>query len=149
MEAAIEAAREAHADGDYSVGSLVAMGNRVLGIGGNRTHLDMDSTQHAEMIAIRKAFATLGSKNLSSCALYSTHEPCPMCMSAAIWARIGTVVFGATMEDHKRHRDRRGNEVWPWRVIDIPAQEVADRSGVEVEIIDGYMRDACLELFHD
>jgi tRNA(Arg) A34 adenosine deaminase TadA len=128
MKAVIAAAKRAHAAGDYSVGSVVTK---------------------AEVIAICGASAILRTRDLSSCVLCSTHEPCPMCMSAAIWARIGTIVFGATMEDHKRHRDMHGNETWPWRVIDIPAREIAERSASKVKIIDGYMRDACLDQFQE
>lgn len=149
MLAAIEAARTAYAEGDYAVGCVVATHDGVVTTGANRTHLDADATQHAEMIAIRKASEVLGTKRLSNCTLYSTHEPCPMCMSAAIWARVGTLVFGATMEDHKAFRDAFGNEAWPWRVIDIPAAEVAKRASSDIQIVPGYLREACLELFHE
>lgn len=149
MMAAIRAAKSARANGDYAVGAVIALGGREVSAGGNRTHLDEEPTQHAEMIAIRDASATLRTKNLSGCFLYSTHEPCPMCMSAAIWARISTVVFGATMADHKEFRDSFGNVRWPWRVIDIPAEEVAARSQSDIQIVPGYMRESCIKLFHD
>lgn len=148
MLAAIEAAHAAYAEGDYAVGCIIASDDQIVATGANRTHLDADATQHAEMIAIRKASEVLNTKKLSNCTLYSTHEPCPMCMSATIWARVGTLVFGATMEDHKAFRDTFGNDNWPWRVIDIPAVEVAKRSCSDIQIVPGYMREACLQLFH-
>lgn len=148
MQAAIKAAREAYAQGDYAVGCVVVADSQIVASGANSTHVDADATQHAEMMAIRSASRALKTKDLSICTLYSTHEPCPMCMSAAIWARVGGLAFGATMEDHKHFRDAFGNRDWPWRVIDIPAAEVANRSSSDIHIVAGFMRQACLELFH-
>ena len=117
-------------------------------MGGNRTHIDNDATMHAELIAIKAASNTLDSKDLSGCALYSTHEPCPMCMSAIIWARISKVVFGASMEEHKAFRDQYSTEQWKWRVIDVPAEFIASRGDPSIELYPGYMRKECCELFH-
>jgi len=136
------------AAGDYAVGSVVAKDDRIISMAGNRTHIDRDATQHAEMIAIREAARVLGIKDLSSCTLYATHEPCPMCMGAVVWSRIPHVVFGATMEDHKRFRDQQGNSQWRWRVIDIPASVVAKQAEPPVALLRGFMREECLALFH-
>jgi tRNA(adenine34) deaminase len=148
MLAAIEMAYQSRAAGDYAVGSVLAQDERIVSGAGNRTHLDNDATQHAEIIGIRSATRILGTKDLSTCVLYSTHEPCPMCMGAVIWSRIPCVVFGATMEDHKQFRDGHGNSQWRWRVIDLPAVAVAARGDPPVKIIGGFMRDQCLGLFH-
>ncbi|WP_454624697.1 nucleoside deaminase [Bradyrhizobium cenepequi] len=148
MVAAIEMARGARAAGDYAVGSVLVHRGQIVSRAGNRTHLDQDATQHAEMIAIRDAATALGTKNLSGCTLYSTHEPCPMCMGAIVWSRVTCVVFGATMDDHKRFRDKHGTERWRWRVIDIPAAVIAAKGEPPVELISGFMRDECAALFH-
>lgn len=148
MRAAIEMARESRAAGDYAVGSVVAQDGRIISKAGNRTHIDKDATQHAEMIAIREAARVLGTKDLSGCTLYTTHEPCPMCVGAAVWSRIPHVVFGASMEDHKRFRDQRGNSQWRWRVIDIPALSISEQADPPVELLGGFMREECLALFH-
>lgn len=58
-----------------------------------------DPTAHAEIVTIRRACEKLGSSNLSGCILYSSCEPCPMCLSAIIWANIKEVYFGATRKD--------------------------------------------------
>src|SRR5262245_30023333 len=148
MFAAIEMARASRAAGDYAVGSVIVRGLQVIAQAGNRTHLDQDPTHHAEILTIRQAAQYCGSKDLSSCTLYTTHEPCPMCMGAVIWSRISRVVFGATMEDHKLYRDRHGTAQWPWRVIDIRAQTMAAQASPVVELVSGFMRRECLELFH-
>ena len=56
-------------------------------------------TAHAEILAIREASAILGSFDLSTCEIYSTSEPCPMCFAAIFWARIRRLVYGTTRED--------------------------------------------------
>ena len=148
MLAAISAARESRRLGDYAVGSSVALGDKVIAACGNRTHLDTDPTAHAELLAIRASAVKLRRKDLSECVLYATHEPCPMCIAAAIWARIPTVVFGVTRDDHREYRDRHGNPDWPWRVVDVPAREIAERGEPRVTLIAGFLRDECLDLFH-
>jgi tRNA(Arg) A34 adenosine deaminase TadA len=148
MLAAIEMARESRAAGDYAVGSVLARDERIIARAGNRTHLDQDATLHAELVVIRQAARELGTKHLSDCTLYSTHEPCAMCMGAVIWSRVPCVIFGATIEDHKRFRDEHGNERWRWRVIDLPAQIMAAKADPPVQLVAGFMRDQCLELFH-
>lgn len=148
MLAAIDMALESRGAGDYAIGSIVALEGRILARAGNRTHVESDPTQHAEVIAIRAAARALARKDLSGCILYSTHEPCPMCMGAVVWSRITGVVFGATMEDHKRYRDERGNSKWRWRVIDVPAALIASKAEPRVELIAGFMRQECLQLFH-
>jgi tRNA(Arg) A34 adenosine deaminase TadA len=148
MQAAIEMAMDSRAAGDYAVGSVIVNQSKILAKAGNRTHLDQDPTQHAEMIAIREAARLVGSKDLSGATLYSTHEPCPMCMGAIIWARLSHLVFGATIEDHKRYRDSHSNPQWRWRVIDVPAQTIALKGDPVVEVIAGFLRDECVALFH-
>src|SRR5215831_3959316 len=138
MHAAIEMAKSSRVAGDYAVGSVIIYEGKIIAKAGNRTHLDRDPTQHAEVIAIRQAAQCMGRKDLSGCVLYATHEPCPMCMGAIIWARISQVVFGATMEDHKRFRDLHGNEHWRWRVIEIPAQMIAARGDPAVDLVAGF-----------
>lgn len=148
MLAAIEMARESRAAGDYAVGSVLVHHGRIVSKAGNRTHLDTDPTQHAELMVIRGGARELGSKDLTGCVLYSTHEPCVMCMGAVVWSRISCVVFGAKIEDHKRFRDEHGNAQWRWRVIDMPAALIAEKADPPVELVGGFMREECVALFH-
>ncbi len=76
----------------YKDGKIVAKGvNRVVG--------DNDPTAHAEMVAIRNACKELNTFDLTDCVIYATGYPCPMCMSAIVWANIKTVYYAATYED--------------------------------------------------
>lgn len=103
----------------------------------NAVAQEFDPSSHAEVRAIRKATKRLKVLSLAGYTLYTTCEPCPMCMSAALWAQLDRVVYGATIEDANRH----------CRQIRIPATEVAKRSDMDC-IVDGpILRDQCYALF--
>jgi tRNA(adenine34) deaminase len=103
--------------------------NNVLG--------EFDPSSHAEVRAIRRATKKLKSVSLAGYTLYTTCEPCPMCMSAALWARMDRVVYGATIEDANRFFDQ----------IQIPAREVAERSDMACAVDGPFFRDECYALF--
>lgn len=73
-------------------GNIIAEGN-------NQVLCNNDPTAHAEIVTIRKACEKLKTYDLSDCILYTSCEPCPMCLSAIIWANIKTVYYGCTKED--------------------------------------------------
>jgi tRNA(Arg) A34 adenosine deaminase TadA len=98
---------------------------------------EFDPSSHAEVRAIRRATKKLKNVSLAGYTLYSTCEPCPMCMSAALWARVDRVVYGATIEDANRHFDQ----------IQIPAREVAARSDMSCVVDGPFLRDECYALF--
>ena len=83
-------------------GALIVQAGRVVGEGTNHVLSGNDPTAHAEMIAIRDACARLGTFALHGASLYSTCEPCPMCLGAIYWARIERVYFASTREDAAR-----------------------------------------------
>lgn len=116
--------------------------------GGNKIILDKDPTQHAEIVAIRKAANVLGERFLEDCTLYTTHEPCPMCTSAAIWARMKGIVSGATLHDMINYRKKNGTRERTWRTIDIPASEVLEKGDPKLFLIEEFMREECNKLFH-
>ena len=80
-------------------GSVIVKNNEIIAIGHNTVTLDNDPTAHAEINAIRKAAKVLNQFELKGCILYSSCEPCPMCLSAIYWARIEKVYFALTRED--------------------------------------------------
>ncbi|HUR28235.1 MAG TPA: nucleoside deaminase [Planctomycetota bacterium] len=96
LERAVRLACDSARGGGGPFGALVARGAEVLGEGSNRVTLDRDPTAHAEVIAIRAACAKLGTHVLADATLYTSCEPCPMCLSAAWWARVERVVYCAT-----------------------------------------------------
>lgn len=80
-------------------GAVVVKDGRVVAEGGNRVTADLDPTAHAEIQAIRRACQSLGTFSLAGCTLYSSCEPCPMCLAAGHWARLDRIVFAADRYD--------------------------------------------------
>lgn len=148
MEAAIEEAMKTKEKGDYSVGAVVVKNGEILAKSGNRIKLDNDPTYHAEIVAIREAAKILGKRHLEDCILYATHEPCPMCTSAAVWAKMKGIVFGARIEDMQEFRTRNGNKIWSWRTIDIPASAIIVKGNPKLILVGDFMREQCKKLFH-
>ena len=81
-------------------GAVITDSNgKVISVASNRVLEDCDATAHAEVMAIRKAGKVLGTYDLSGCTLYATGYPCPMCLSAIIWANIKKVYYGTNLKD--------------------------------------------------
>ncbi len=80
-------------------GAVIAKNGKVISTGCNTVTSANDPTAHAEINAIRQAGKKLGNFDLSGCVMYATCEPCPMCLSAIHWARIGKVIYGCTRKD--------------------------------------------------
>lgn len=96
MRRCLDLASQAAADGDVPVGAAVVDSSGVtVGEGRNLREATGDPTAHAEIVAMRRAAASLGSWNLEGCTLVVTLEPCLMCAGALLQARISRVVFGA------------------------------------------------------
>lgn len=98
MQEALKEAQQAYAKGEVPIGAIVVGGGRILGRGHNLVETLHDPSAHAEMLAITAACQALNSKLLSTCTLYVTIEPCPMCAGAIHWARLGQIVYGAREE---------------------------------------------------
>lgn len=79
--------------------ALVAQGDVVVAQGTNRVVATQDPTAHAEVVAIRLAAQKLGTHDLAGCTLVTSCEPCPMCLSAAYWSRIESIVYCASRHD--------------------------------------------------
>lgn len=103
----------------------------------NAVAKENDPSSHAEVKAIRLAAKKLKSPSLAGYTLYTTCEPCPMCMSAVLWANLDRVVYGATIEDANHHCNQ----------IHIHAQEVAERSDMACEVVGPVQREQCYALF--
>ena len=78
---------------------IVDANENIISTGNNKVLKNNDPTAHAEIVAIREACKKLNTYDLSKCILYTSCEPCPMCLSAIIWANIKTVYYGCTKED--------------------------------------------------
>jgi tRNA(Arg) A34 adenosine deaminase TadA len=80
-------------------GCIITKDNEILSENHNRVRIDNDPTQHAEIVAIRETCKKLNTFDLSNCVLYSSCEPCPMCLGAIYWANIKEVYYGNTRKD--------------------------------------------------
>jgi guanine deaminase len=97
IELSARAALEYSTGGPF--GAVVVKENKIVAEGMNRVVASHDPTWHGEMEAIRLACITLQSFKLTGCSLYTTCEPCPMCVAASYWAGIERIYFSATVED--------------------------------------------------
>ena len=83
-------------------GAIIVRSGEIVATGVNLVSATNDPTAHAEVTAIRRAAADLGAIQLTGCVLYSSCEPCPMCLAAAYWAHLDAVFFGSSSSDAAR-----------------------------------------------
>ncbi len=152
MQEAIAYARRAGEAGDYAIGAVLANPEegRIVVAASNRTKLDQDPAGHAELLVIKEGARLRKNRHLEDLVLYSTHEPCPMCSSVAVWARLHGIVYGASMNDMENFRVGNGNNEYLWRTINIPCREVVRQASTHtrIYIVESFLREACLGLFH-
>jgi len=89
-----------HGGGPF--GAVIVRGDELVSSGQNRVTRDTDPTAHAEVVAIRSACSVIGDFSLAGCTLYTSCEPCPLCLSASLWARLDRVVYAADRDDAAR-----------------------------------------------
>jgi tRNA(adenine34) deaminase len=94
MRRALAAAEEAAGRGEVPVGAVVVVGDEIVAVAHNERETGSDPTAHAEILALRRAAAALGSWRLTGADLYVTMEPCPMCAGALVNARVRRLYFG-------------------------------------------------------
>jgi tRNA(Arg) A34 adenosine deaminase TadA len=132
-------ARSLHTAHPRPFGASIAQtdSGRILLRALNRVAQEKDPTAHAEVRAVRLAAHKLGCASLAGYTLYTTCEPCPMCMSAILWAQLDRVVYGATIEDANKHCNQ----------IRIPAAEVVARGDMPCTVTGPLLRKECSGLF--
>ncbi len=136
-EAIKEAYAGIHAHHGGPFGTVIVKDGKIVGRGHNRVLLKRDPTCHGEIEAIRDACANLGTHDLSGCTLYTTAEPCPMCLGATLWANIRKLYYGC----HRKDTDQIGFR-------DDAFYDFLDGKNQLLEISE-VGRDACLGLFED
>ena len=132
MQAAIEVARL----NETPFGAALAMGDELFATASNQTKQKNDPTAHAEIEVIRKLSDQIQKKDLSGYTLYTTCEPCPMCISAIVWAGIGFVVYGCGIPTISKYMLQ----------IDVRATEIAQKSFSEIDLESNFMTLECEEL---
>jgi len=102
LETVVHHATRNVAEGGGPFAAAVVRDGRVVAEGVNRVTRDLDPTAHAEVVAIRAACRAVGDHVLNGCVLVSSCEPCPLCLAAALWARVDRVVYAADRDDAAR-----------------------------------------------
>ncbi|WP_174818615.1 tRNA adenosine(34) deaminase TadA [Paenibacillus kobensis] len=133
MAAAIEEALKAEAIGEVPIGAVIVRNGEIIGRGYNLRETDLDSTAHAEMIAIREASRNIEAWRLLDCTLYVTLEPCPMCAGAIVQSRVKRVVYGT-------HDPKAGCAGTLMNLLQEP------RFNHEAELTSGVMQEECASL---
>lgn len=101
MRKAIQLSIDNVANGGGPFGAVIARDGEIIATGVNRVTADNDPTAHAEVSAIRKAASVLGTFDLSDCEIFTSCEPCPMCLGAIYWARLKKMYFANNKTDAK------------------------------------------------
>ena len=99
MREAIKLSAESVRSGGGPFGTVIVRNGEIIARGENRVTVCNDPTAHAEVSAIREAAARLGTYDLSGCEIYSSCEPCPMCLGAIYWARLDKLYYAGTRAD--------------------------------------------------
>ena len=102
MARAIELSIESVNTGGGPFGSVIVKDDKIVAEGSNKVTLNNDPTAHGEVVAIRQACKNINNFNLHGYELYSTCEPCPMCLSAIYWARIDKIYYANTRDDAQK-----------------------------------------------
>jgi tRNA(Arg) A34 adenosine deaminase TadA len=134
MQLAIDQAKEA----DYPFGAVIVRGGRVLSFGQNSSKRNSDPTAHAEMVAIRSFLSSHEPEELQKTTLYSSGEPCVMCMGAIVWCKIPRLVFAASIAELSTAIGQ----------IDITAEQIANAAPfADIAIAGGLLSGNAMRLF--
>lgn len=140
MEAAIAEARAGIQNNDGGpFGAVVVKDGAIVASGHNHVLSKNDSTCHGEIDAIRKAEQELKTYDLSGCEIYTTSEPCPMCLAAILWANVDKVYYGCTIED---------NEKIGFRDLKFDLM-MGGRARLPEGLMEEKDRELCLEVFEE
>lgn len=122
MDEAIKLAIRSYEEDEVPVGAVVVKNNKIIGCGYNQKDRTKNPLKHAELIAIEEACKYIGDWRLNDCTLYTTFEPCMMCMGAIVESRISKVVYGAKKDEQVFYNLN------------------------DIEIVGGVLEDECLHL---
>ncbi len=135
MSQAIEQAIASKEEGDLPYGTVIVRNGQVIATAHAENNSIGDVTDHAELLALRRACAKLGRNNLEDCTIYCTNEPCIMCGAGIFQANISRVVIGAMRDDTPSLRPRK-----------IRINHLVDDSGHEIELVKGVLKEQILAL---
>lgn len=137
MRIAIEEAKISLREGNNGFGSVIIKDGNIIVSSHDKEDTENDSTSHAEMNAIREASKIIG-KKLSGCILVSTHEPCPMCASAIVWAGITDVAYGYSIDEAVLQGRKR---------IELSCKDIFNKAETKISTYEGILNDECSVLY--
>src|SRR5262245_62256846 len=140
MRLAIDAARRGIGAGQSPFGCAIASPEGVVAVAHNQVLATTDITCHAEVNALRRACREVNAIHLTGFAVATTCEPCPMCMAALHWARVGTVYYGASIADAAAAG---------FNELQVPGSELLRIGGSNVKLIGGTLATECKRLFQE
>ena len=143
IKEALKEAKKAEKLGEVPVGVVIVKDDKIICVSSNSVLKDHDPTAHAEVNAIRMAGKILNTHDLSGCELYATGYPCPMCLSAIIWANIKTVYFGCTPIDADKI-GFRDDFIYNY-IVDL-RKNSEDKSLLSITQLN---REDCIKLFEE
>ena len=132
MQKAIELAKKKKA-----VACIIVKGDKIISKATTTVIQEKQPFKHAEINAIEKACKKFKSYFLRSCWLYTTFEPCPMCASACVWAKLEGIVYGASMKDRNKNYTQR---------ILIPCEKVLKHGTPKLKLHKDFMREECKKI---
>ena len=138
MRLAIQAAWQGLGKGEMPFGACIVRKEQVLSVSHNSAKANIDTTAHAEVQAIREASRQLKRLELAGCVIYSTCEPCSMCFTACLWAKIGRIVYACRIEDAEKAGIRQ---------IPISSSRMKQLGQSDVQLVGDVLREDSLKLF--
>ena len=126
-------------EGNNGFGAVVVCDGTVLAAAHDTEESERDPTAHAELAVVRMASRARDGR-LGDCTLVSTHEPCPMCATAMVWAGVPALIYGYSIEEALRHNRRR---------IPLSCSELFERAGAKVTVHGGLMQDESALLYNE
>jgi tRNA(Arg) A34 adenosine deaminase TadA len=139
MRIALDEAAASLREGNNGFGAVVVYQGAVLAAARDTEESERDPTAHAELAVVRAASSACDGR-LGDCTVVSTHEPCPMCATAMVWAGLPALVYGYSIEDALKHNRRR---------IALTCSELFERAGASVTVLEGVLRDECALLYNE
>jgi tRNA(Arg) A34 adenosine deaminase TadA len=138
MRLAIQAAWQGLKKGEMPFGACISRNGRVVSVAHNSAQSNVDTTAHAEVQAIREGSRQLRTLELVGSTIYAACEPCPMCFTACLWAKLGRIVYACRIED----AEKAG--IWQ---IPIPSGRMKQLGQSGVELVGDVLREESLKLF--
>mgnify|MGYP001578600068 CR=1 FL=1 len=148
MRLAIDEARKARKRGDYAIGATVVRGHEILAISGNRVRTKNDSTRHVELEAIQYAKGSIKDRYLTDCALYTTAEPCFMCLGACWWSGIRQVFYGIGQDDLAQFGFKFGTKDLRYRPAPFSSVDLIKKFKLPINL-NQFMRRECLKMMYE